>query len=67
MAEAAVKLRDPAYREKQIAEQARRGHVVTHQQLINAIPKMENGSRKMIEGAENMRRGAANMRRSAGL
>jgi len=65
MADAAVKLRDPAYREKQIAEAARRGQTVTHQQLIDAIPKMEEGSRNMIRGAENMRRGAQNMRRQA--
>jgi hypothetical protein len=65
MAQEAVKLRDPAYREKQIAENARRGEVTTHQELIDAIPKLEKGSRNMIQGAENMRRGAENMRRSA--
>jgi beta-lactamase regulating signal transducer with metallopeptidase domain len=65
MAQEAIKLRDPAYREKQIAENARRGDVTTHQELIDAIPKLEKGSRNMIQGAENMRRGAENMRRSA--
>jgi hypothetical protein len=65
MAEAAVKLRDPAYREKQIAEAAARGRVVTHHQLIDAIPKMEKGAQDMIRGAADMRRGAEQMRRSA--
>jgi beta-lactamase regulating signal transducer with metallopeptidase domain len=65
MAEEAVKLRNPAYREQQIAREALRGRTVTHQQLIDAIPQMEKGSRDMLKGAEDMRRGAEQMRRSA--
>jgi beta-lactamase regulating signal transducer with metallopeptidase domain len=65
MAEEAVKLRDPAYREQQIARQRLRGQTVTHQQLIDAIPQLERGSRDMLRGAEDMRRGAEQMRRSA--
>jgi beta-lactamase regulating signal transducer with metallopeptidase domain len=65
MAEEAVRLRDPAYREQQIARDALRGRTVTHQQLIDAIPQLEKGSREMIIGAEEMRRGAEQMRRSA--
>jgi beta-lactamase regulating signal transducer with metallopeptidase domain len=65
MAEEAVKLRDANYREVQIARAAARGQRVTHQQLIDAIPQLEKGSRDMIKGAEDMRRGAEQMRRSA--
>jgi beta-lactamase regulating signal transducer with metallopeptidase domain len=65
MAEEAVKLRDPAYREQQIAREAARGRRVTHQELIDAIPQLEKGSREMVKGAEEMRRGAEQMRRSA--
>ena len=76
MREEARKLRDPAYRAKVIAD-ARSGrwnhngtrygdHVPTDQELIDAIPKMEDGARKMDEGVIKMRRGAQQMRESAG-
>ena len=75
MREEARKLRDPAYRAKVIAE-ARENNgrwggtswgnkVPTDQELIDAIPKMENGARKMDEGVEKMREGAERMRQSA--
>jgi hypothetical protein len=62
MAEEAVKLRDPVYREQQIARQAARGQRITHQELVDAIPQLEKGSRDMIKGAEDMRRAAEQMR-----
>jgi beta-lactamase regulating signal transducer with metallopeptidase domain len=76
MREEARKLRDPAYRAKVIAEaQANRSKwgnenwqskVPTDQELIDAIPKMEEGARKMEAGVEGMREGARKMRESAG-
>ena len=74
MREEARKLRDPAYRAKVIAEarenQSRWGNkwgnkIPTDQELVDAIPKMEDGARKMDEGVEKMRQGAAKMRESA--
>ena len=75
MREEARKLRDPAYRAKVIAEaRENKGNwggmkwnnkVPTDQELIDAIPKMEDGARRMDEGVEQMRRGAARMRESA--
>ena len=75
MREEARKLRDPAYRAKVIAEarenKSRWGStnwnnkVPTDQELIDAIPKMEDGARKMDDGVEKMRQGAAKMRESA--
>jgi hypothetical protein len=65
MAEEARKLRDSAYRDKQIAEHAARGERLTHEELLNAIPKMEAGSKRMLEGAAKMREGAKKMRKSA--
>ena len=74
MREEARNLRDPAYRAKVIAEaranQSRWGSkwgnkVPTDQELIDAIPKMEEGARKMDEGVDKMRQGAQRMRESA--
>ena len=75
MREEAVKLRDPAYRAKVIAEarenaSKRNGSgwnykIPTDQELIDAIPKMEEGARKMDAGVESMREGARKMRESA--
>ena len=75
MREEARKLRDPAYRAQVIAEaKANRGKwgnsnwndkVPTDQELIDAIPKMDEGARKMDEGVEKMREGARKMRESA--
>ncbi len=75
MREKARMLRDPAYRAKVIAEaRENKGRwggmswnnkVPTEQELIDAIPKMEEGARKMDEGVEKMRQGAAQMRESA--
>jgi bla regulator protein blaR1 len=59
----ADRLRDPAYRERQIAKAAAEGRTVTHQELIDAIPKLREGSKKMLAGAQNMREAAARMRR----
>ena len=53
---------DPAYRERQIARAAEQGRTVTHQELIDAIPKLQEGARKMVEGAGRMREGAKKMR-----
>jgi beta-lactamase regulating signal transducer with metallopeptidase domain len=60
----ADKLRDPAYRERQIARARAEGRTVTHQELIDAIPKLRAGARKMLAGAEKMRASAERMRRS---
>lgn len=66
MEEEAAKLRDPAYRERQIARAAEDGRTVTHQELIDAIPKLEAGAKKMVEGAARMREGAKKMREKKG-
>lgn len=55
MREEAARLRDPAYRARQIEEQRERGHTVTDQELIDAIPKMLEGADRMDEGAARMR------------
>jgi hypothetical protein len=65
MREEADKLRDPAYRERQIARAAAEGRRLTHQELIDAIPKLRRGAEKMLAGAEKMRASAAQMRRQA--
>ena len=66
MREEARRLRDPAYRAQQIARARERGdHVPTDQELIDAIPKMEEGARRMDEGVEQMREGARKMRQQA--
>jgi uncharacterized coiled-coil DUF342 family protein len=53
------------YREEQIAEAARRGKRLTHEELIEAADEMEEGAREMRDGAREMREGAAEMRREA--
>ena len=58
MRQEARRLRDPAYRAQQIAEQSRDGHVVTDQDLRDAIPKMLNAADRMEEGAARMRESA---------
>lgn len=66
MREEARKLRDPAYRRKIMEEHRARGdRVPTEQELIAAIPKMEEGAAKMDSGVDKMREGAAKMRRQA--
>lgn len=75
MREEARKLSDPAYRAKVIAEARANAaswtstrwkqKVPTDQELIDAIPRMEDGARRMDEGVDKMREGAAKMRRSA--
>lgn len=64
MEEEAERLRSADYRERQIAKAAAEGRSVTHRELIEAIPKLREGSRKMVAGAQNMREAAARMRRS---
>lgn len=59
----ADKLRSPAYREQQIARARGEGRTLTHQELIDAIPKLRAGAKKMLAGAEKMRSSAARMRR----
>ena len=58
----AAALRDPRVRERRIAEWASRGQMITHQELIDAIPGMESSARAMIDGAANMRRQASGWR-----
>ena len=67
MREEARKLRNPAYRAEQIRKAQARGdhHIPTDQELIDAIPKMEDGARKMDAGVDDMRRGAQKMREQA--
>jgi hypothetical protein len=66
MREEARKLHDPAYRAEQIRKARARGDdVPTDQELIDAIPKMEDGARKMDAGVDEMRRGAQRMREQA--
>ncbi|QPQ54201.1 M56 family metallopeptidase [Allosphingosinicella flava] len=61
----ADRLRDARYREQQIAKAAAEGKTVTHQDLLNAIPKMKNGAQGMRKGARKMREGAQKMREGA--
>ena len=77
MRDEARKLRDPAYRAKVIAEARANADagkwkganwsykVPTDQELIDAIPKMEDGARKMDAGVDDMRRNAKKMREEA--
>lgn len=58
----AEKLRSREYREKIIAEHAARGRTVTHEELIGAIEKMQEGAREMRKGAVEMRQGAEEIR-----
>jgi beta-lactamase regulating signal transducer with metallopeptidase domain len=62
MEEEARKLQSRDYRAQQIARAAAEGRTLTHQELIDAIPKLRQGARKMIAGAEKMRASAARMR-----
>jgi beta-lactamase regulating signal transducer with metallopeptidase domain len=55
MREEARKLRDPAYRAEQIERARERGQTVTDQQLLDAIPRMEEGADRMVTGAARMR------------
>jgi beta-lactamase regulating signal transducer with metallopeptidase domain len=63
MDQAAINLRSKDYREREIARAAARGQRVTHEDLLRAIPEMQQGAREMREGAREMRAGAADMRR----
>lgn len=59
----AARLESHSYREKQIAKAVARGETVTHEDLLNAIPKMRDGAKGMRKGAQDMRKNAARMRR----
>jgi beta-lactamase regulating signal transducer with metallopeptidase domain len=63
MEEEAQRLRDRDYREKKIAEAARRGKRVTHEDLIEAADGLMEGAEGMREGARDMREAAEDMRR----
>lgn len=65
MDRAAHRLRDAQYRGKQIADAARRGRRVTHEELIDSIPELRSGAAEMREGAAEMRRSAKEMRRQS--
>jgi beta-lactamase regulating signal transducer with metallopeptidase domain len=54
-----------AYRERRIAEAARRGHRLSHEQLIELGNELRDGAREMTDGAREMRQAAAEMRREA--
>lgn len=53
-----------SYRERRIAEAARRGETVTHEELIEAASDLRDGARDMDESAREMRQAAAEMRRA---
>jgi beta-lactamase regulating signal transducer with metallopeptidase domain len=61
----ARQLRSRDYRERQIAQAARRGERLTHDQLVDLSRDLQEGARGMHEGARDMRRAAAEMRREA--
>ncbi|HEX8526880.1 M56 family metallopeptidase [Allosphingosinicella sp.] len=65
MEQEARRLRSRDYRERKIAEAARRGERLSHEQLIEMADGLREGSRDMMEGARDMRRAAAEMRREA--
>jgi hypothetical protein len=65
MRRSAALLRQREYRERQIAKAAARGHVVTHEQLIDAAEGLENGARDLAASARDLRRSAAEMRRGS--
>jgi hypothetical protein len=65
MEESARRFRDPAERERIIARERARGHIVTHEDLLEAAEGMEEGARGMREGARGMREGAREMRRDS--
>lgn len=56
MEETAEKLRDRGFRETQIARARARGETTTHQELLDAIPKLRTGAENMRESAQRMRR-----------
>lgn len=62
MAEEARRLQVRAHREHRIAEAASQGRRLTHEELLEFIPELQEGSREMIEGAAEMRRSAREMR-----
>lgn len=62
MDEEAQRLRNASYRDELIAKAARRGEAVTHQELIDAIPELQQGAKEMRKGAEEMRKSAKEMR-----
>lgn len=57
----ARQFRDPAYREQQIARERARGHIVTHEELIEAAEGLQEGAQGMREGAREMREAARHM------
>jgi hypothetical protein len=59
----AERLRDRGHRERVIADQARRGRTVTHEQLIESIDELREGAAGMRQGAREMRESAGEMRR----
>lgn len=64
MDEEAERLRSPEYREREIARAAaREGRRLTHQELIDMIPKLHKAAEGMRRGAVDMRRSAEKMRR----
>jgi len=63
MDQEADRLRSSDYREQQIAKAAREGRTLTHQQLLDMIPRLHDGAKGMRRGAEAMRRSAEKMRR----
>jgi len=62
MDQEADRLRSSDYREQQIAKAAREGRTLTHQQLLDMIPRLHEGAKGMRRGAEAMRRSAEKMR-----
>jgi hypothetical protein len=62
----AAKLGSRDYRERQIARAARDGKTLTHQQLLDMMPRFQESARGMRRGAEQMRRNGEKMRRRDG-
>lgn len=65
MRDEAQQLRSRHVREQRIAESARRGQPLTHEQLLELIPQFREAAQEMTEGAREMRRAAIEMRREA--
>jgi beta-lactamase regulating signal transducer with metallopeptidase domain len=63
MEQEADRLGSREYREQQIARAAREGRTLTHQQLLDMIPRFRESARSMRAGAQSMRRSAERMRR----
>ncbi|MBX3475982.1 MAG: hypothetical protein KF910_00060 [Brevundimonas sp.] len=55
MRQEADRLSDPAYRAEQIERDRARGHTVTEQQLLDAIPKLRNSADRMEAQAARLR------------